>query len=79
MKYLPKFFQLMMKIYNWEILIQFKSIDIAVILVDVPIVLKMIFIDSNAFVLISNIVLPNILVVALEFKDLNPNIELYYE
>ena len=33
-------------------------------------------IDSNAFVLISNIVLPNILVVAVEFKDFNPNIEL---
>lgn len=33
-------------------------------------------IDSKAFVLISNIVLPNILVVALEFKDFNPNIEL---
>lgn len=33
-------------------------------------------IDSNTFVLIRNIVLPNILVVVLEFKDFNPNIEL---
>ena len=31
---------------------------------------------SNTFVLISNIVFPNILVVALEFKDFNPNLEL---
>ena len=33
-------------------------------------------IDSNAFVLISNISLPNFLVVALEFNDFSPNVPL---
>ena len=32
--------------------------------------------DSNIFVLITNIFLPNILVVAPEFKDFNPSLEL---